>query len=162
MIRKLYAFLASTLFIATAFTFTEEGGNLAEKIALKLEQYRLTTPQEKVYLHFDKPYYMAGETMWFKGYLFDGTTHKIDSVSRVLYVDLIDNTKGKIIASRTLKCEGSTHGDFLLPDSLAEGVYHIRAYTNYMKNFSEDFFFHQDFKIWQGSIKNRLSDDNAL
>lgn len=162
MIRKLYALLASTLFIATAFTFTEEGGNLTEKIALKLEQYRLTTPQEKVYLHFDKPYYMAGETMWFQGYLFEGTTHKIDSVSRVLYVDLIDDTKGKIIASRTLKCEGSTHGDFLLPDSLAEGVYHIRAYTNYMKNFSEDFFFHQDFKIWQGSIKNRLSDDNAL
>jgi TonB-dependent SusC/RagA subfamily outer membrane receptor len=162
MIRKLYALLATTFIIATAFTFTEEGGNLTEKIAQKLEQYRLTTPQEKVFLHFDKPYYMAGETMWFQGYLFDGVAHKIDSVSRVLYVDLIDETKGKVIASKILKCEGSAHGDFLLPDSLAEGVYHIRAYTNYMKNFSEEFYFHQDFKIWQGSIKNRLSDDNAM
>ncbi|MEA5459047.1 TonB-dependent receptor plug domain-containing protein [Arcicella sp. LKC2W] len=162
MIRKLYAFLAITLFTATAFTFTEEGENLTEKIALKLEQYRLTTPQEKVYLHFDKPYYMAGETMWFQGYLFDGMIHKVDSVSRVLYVDLIDETKGKVIASRILKCDGSTHGDFVLPDSLAEGIYHIRAYTNYMKNYSEEFFFHQNFKIWQGSIKNRLSDENAL
>jgi hypothetical protein len=162
MIRKLYALLAISLFITTAFTFTEEGGNLTEKIIAKLEKYRQETPQEKVYLHFDKPYYMAGETMWFKGYLFDGINHRIDSVSRVLYVELIDDTKGKIIASRMLKCDGSTHGEFALPDSLAEGVYHIRAYTNYMKNYSEDFFFHQDFKIWQGSIKNRLSDDNAL
>jgi TonB-dependent SusC/RagA subfamily outer membrane receptor len=161
MTRKFYALLALAFCITTAFTFTQEGENLTEKILAKLEKYRLSTPQEKVYLHFDKPYYMAGETMWFKGYLFDGTTHKIDSVSRVLYVDLIDETQGKIIATRTLKCDGSTHGDILLPDSLAEGMYQIRAYTNYMRNFSEEFFFRQEIKIWQGSVKNRLSDANA-
>ena len=26
-------------------------------------------PQEKIYLHFDKAYYNAGETIWFKAYL---------------------------------------------------------------------------------------------
>jgi TonB-dependent SusC/RagA subfamily outer membrane receptor len=161
MTRKFYALLALAFCLTTAFTFTQEGENLTEKILAKLEKYRLSTPQEKVYLHFDKPYYMAGETMWFKGYLFDGITHKIDSVSRVLYVDLIDETQGKVIATRTLKCDGSTHGDILLPDSLAEGMYQIRAYTNYMRNFSEEFFFRQEIKIWQGSTKNRLSDANA-
>jgi TonB-dependent SusC/RagA subfamily outer membrane receptor len=161
MNQKFYAFLATTFLLTTAFTFTQEGETLTEKIIAKLEKYRLSTPQEKVYLHFDKPYYMAGETMWFKGYLFDGTTHKIDSVSRVMYVDLIDETQGKIIASRILNCDGSTHGDIALPDSLEEGVYQIRAYTNYMKNYSDEFFFHQDFKVYQGSIKNRLTDANA-
>jgi TonB-dependent SusC/RagA subfamily outer membrane receptor len=161
MNRKFYASLAIAFCITTAFTFTQEGENLTEKIIAKLEKYRVNTPQEKVYLHFDKPYYMAGETMWFKGYLFDGTSHKIDSVSRVMYVDLIDETNGKTIASRILNCDGSTHGDILLPDSLDEGVYQIRAYTNYMRNYSEEFFFHQDFKIYQGSIKNRLTDANA-
>jgi TonB-dependent SusC/RagA subfamily outer membrane receptor len=161
MNRKFYAFLAIAFCITTAFTFTQEGENLTEKIIAKLERYRVNTPQEKVYLHFDKPYYMAGETMWFKGYLFDGTSHKIDSVSRVMYVDLIDETNGTTIASRILNCDGSTFGDFLLPDSLDEGVYQIRAYTNYMRNYSEEFFFHQDFKIYQGSIKNRLTDSNA-
>jgi TonB-dependent Receptor Plug Domain len=161
MTRKFYALLALAFCITTAFTFTQEGETLTEKILAKLEKYRLSTPQEKIYLHFDKPYYMAGETMWFKGYLFDGITHKIDSVSRVLYVDLIDETQGKIIATRTLKCDGSTHGDILLPDSLAEGMYQIRAYTNYMRNFSEEFFFRQEIKIWQGSVRNRLSDVNA-
>lgn len=161
MNRKFYAFLAIAFCITTAFTFTHEGESLTEKIVAKLEKYRLSTPQEKVYLHFDKPYYMAGETMWFKGYLFDGATHKVDSVSRVMYVDLIDETQGKIIASRVLQCDGSTHGDILLPDSLDEGVYQIRAYTNYMRNYSDEFFFHQDFKVYQGSVKNRLTDSNA-
>ena len=161
MNRKFYASLAIAFCITTAFTFTQEGESLTEKIIAKLEKYRVSTPQEKVYLHFDKPYYMAGETMWFKGYLFDGTLHKIDSVSRVMYVDLIDETQGKIIASRKLNCDGSTHGDIALPDSLEEGVYQIRAYTNYMRNYSEEYFFHQDFKIYQGSVKNRLTDANA-
>jgi TonB-dependent SusC/RagA subfamily outer membrane receptor len=161
MNRKLYAFLAIAFCITTAFTFTKEGETLTEKIVAKLDKYRVNTPQEKVYLHFDKPYYMAGETMWFKGYLFDGIYHKIDSVSRIMYVDLINETNGKTIASRILNCDGSTHGDILLPDSLDEGVYQIRAYTNYMRNYSEEFFFHQDFKIYQGFIKNRLTDTNA-
>jgi TonB-dependent SusC/RagA subfamily outer membrane receptor len=161
MNQKFYAFLATAFFLTTAFTFTQEGETLTEKIIAKLEKYRTNTPQEKVYLHFDKPYYMAGETMWFKGYLFDGTTHKIDSVSRVMYVDLIDETNGKTIASRILNCDGSTYGDIALPDSLEEGVYQIRAYTNYMRNYSDEFFFHQDFKVYQGSVKNRLTDANA-
>jgi TonB-dependent Receptor Plug Domain len=162
MTRKVYyALTGIILFISTAFTFSEEGKSITEKILLQLEKYRLNTPQEKLYLHFDKPYYMAGETMWFKGYLFDGSSHVIDSVSRVVYMDLVSETTGKIIANRVLRCDGSTHGDIALPDSLEEGVYHIRAYTNYMKNFSEDTFFNQDFKIWQGKNKSRLTDDKV-
>ena len=162
MTRTLYAVLVGIiLFICTAFTFTDEGKSLTEKILLQLEKYRLNTPQEKLYLHFDKPYYMAGETMWFKGYLFDGIQHNIDSISRVVYVDLVNETTGKIIANRVLKCEGSTHGDISLPDTLEEGLYHIRAYTNYMKNFSEETFFNQDFKIWQGKNKSRFTDDKV-
>lgn len=162
MTRKLYYVLTGIILLfSTALTFTDEGKSLTEKILLQLEKYRMNTPQEKLYLHFDKPYYMAGETMWFKGYLFDGIQHNIDSVSRVVYVDLINETTGKIIANRVLKCEGSTHGDIALPDSLEEGMYHIRAYTNYMRNFSEETFFHRDFKIWQGKNKSRLTDDKV-
>ena len=104
MTRKLYSVLTGIiLFVSTAFTFTDEGKSLTEKILLQLEKYRQNTPQEKLYLHFDKPYYMAGETMWFKGYLFDGIQHRIDSVSRVVYVDLVNETTGKIIANESGK-----------------------------------------------------------
>jgi TonB-dependent Receptor Plug Domain len=143
------------LVIFSAFTRLSDI-DLSEKIISKLNQYMLKKPQEKVYLHFDKPYYMAGETIWFKGYLFDATLNNIDSISRILYVDLIDPSEGKIVMHSTLKCEkGMTNGSFLLPENLDEKLYTIRAYTNYMKNFSEDWFFEKSLKIWQGSIKER-------
>ena len=161
MNRKLFTLLSLILITTSAFTFTEDGNDFIEKLVAKFEKYHHENPQEKVYLHLDKPYYMAGETIWFKGYLFDATYHRIDSVSRVLYVDLIDESKGKIIIQRTLKCDGSTFGDIALPDSLEEGSYQIRAYTSYMRNFSEEFFFRQEVKIWQGTTQNRLTESNA-
>ncbi len=154
-----YALAGIFLSISTAFTFTDDANDIIERIIAQLENYRQKSPQEKLYLHFDKSYYVAGETMWFKGYLFDGISHAVDSVSRVVYVDLINESTGKTIIKRMLKCLGSTHGDISLPDTLSEGVYHIRAYTSYMRNFSEELFFHQDFKVWQGSAKNQA--DNA-
>ncbi len=129
--------------------------SFSDKIITLLNQYILKTPQEKVYLHFDKPYYMAGETIWYKGYLFSAETHSIDSFSRVLYVDLIEPTTGKILIHNILRCEsGTTDGSFALPDSLAEGVYTVRAYTHFMKNYSDVWFFQKDIKIWQNSTKS--------
>jgi TonB-dependent SusC/RagA subfamily outer membrane receptor len=154
---KLRANSAITLvsIIFCAFTYLNQG-DISDKIIRLLTQHTLKVPQEKVYLHFDKPYYMSGETMWFKGYLFNAVSHSIDSVSRVLYVDLVDPAKGKVLIHNILRCEnGMTDGSFILPDSLAEKVYTVRAYTNYMKNFSEDWFFQKDVKIWQTSGKSK-------
>ena len=39
-------------------------------------------PQEKLYLHLDKPYYGAGESIWFKGYLINSITH-LDNTRRI-------------------------------------------------------------------------------
>ena len=155
MSHRFLKYLIAPIFSVIAFSFFSEGDQLTQKIIAKLDSYKLNRPQEKVFLHFDKPYYMAGETIWFKGYLFDGVNHVIDSVSRVLYVDLIQLNDGKIVFSTKLKAEGSTHGNISLPDSLKEGMYSIRAYTNYMRNFSDEFFFHKDFKIWSGMEKNK-------
>ncbi len=59
----------------------------------KLKQYSLRHPQEKVYLHHDKPYYALGETIWFKSYVVDAQSHRPSTLSGVLYVDLIDQNK---------------------------------------------------------------------
>jgi hypothetical protein len=153
---KLFSALIA-LAIFSLFAFSDE--DLIGKLVAKLEKYTLNAPQEKVYLQLDKPYYMAGETIWLKGYLFEARSHAVDSVSKVLYVDLVVQEKGKIIYQRILKCEsGMTHGDIALQNSLPEGMYRLRAYTNYMKNFSDNFFFTKDIKIWQGSMDNRVDD----
>jgi hypothetical protein len=105
-------------------------------------------PQEKVFLHLDKPYYVAGDTLWFKAYLQDAATHKIDSASRVLYVDLLNLETNKLIRHLSIPVLGTGTGAITLSDTLTQGNYALRAYTNYMRNFSEEFFFHQKIKIW--------------
>jgi hypothetical protein len=148
MKRQTYLLVFALLGLFSAFTNI---GDISEKIITQLSRYIRENPQEKVYLHLDKPYYMAGETMWYKGYLFDAMGHGVDSFSRVLYVDLVDAAEGKVLIHNTLKCvSGMTDGSFKLPDSLAEKIYTVRAYTNYMRNFSEDWFFQKPVKIWQG------------
>jgi hypothetical protein len=139
----------------TSLTISNTNDELIKKIITKFNTYLRQAPEEKVYLHFDKPYYMAGETMWFKSYLFDATLHGIDSVSRILYVDLIQPENGKILKHLALKCtSGTASGDIRLDEKLPEGIYTLRAYTQYMRNFSEDFFFKKEVKIWQKKENN--------
>ena len=46
-------------------------------------------PQEKVYLHLDKAYYSAGETIWFKAYL--AADNLPEAFSTTLYAELLDD-----------------------------------------------------------------------
>jgi hypothetical protein len=105
-------------------------------LALKL--YRM---QEKVYIQTDKPYYYPGERVWLKAYMNYRTLDLIDSLSSVLYVELISSDK-KILQTRRVFIDGgSGEGSINLPDKLSPGNYILRAYTNWMLNYpSEELF----------------------
>lgn len=124
------------------------------KIVEKFLAYQAKRPIEKVFLHLDKPYYATGDDIWFKGYLVDGLNLSLDSsISRVMYVELM-NADHKLIERHMLPIpEGIANGDFHLPDSLPQGNYLVRAYTNYMKNTGEDFFFTKEISVFDPSAK---------
>lgn len=162
MNKKLLPLLIFSALFFFAFRSTQNTDDLLEKIATQLKKYSTTSPQEKVYVHLDKPYYRMGETIWMKAYLFDGIGHAVDSVSRILYIDLINPSNGTVVTTRKLLCKGTAVGEIALPDTLQEGNYTIRAYTNYMRNFSEDFFFQHNFQLWNASSDNSLSKQKSL
>ncbi|MBX2915858.1 MAG: carboxypeptidase-like regulatory domain-containing protein [Cyclobacteriaceae bacterium] len=104
---------------------------------LKLEN---TSPLEKVYTHTDKPYYYPGENIWMKAYMNYSQPGFRDSLSKVLYLELINPSK-EIIQHRVVKIEnGWAATDFILPPNLPAGNYMLRAYTNWMRNFGEQCF----------------------
>ena len=98
------------------------------------------TSKEKIYVHLDKPYYYPGETIWFKGYVkFDNPA--IDSLSGVVYAELID-PHDRVVLAKTLKIDsGSFYNDFVLSDTLQRGNYYLRAYTNFDRNFGDENLF---------------------
>jgi hypothetical protein len=123
----------------------------------KLKRYLTDHVKEKTYLHFDKPYYAAGDTIYFKAYVTMGERHELSQISGVLHADLI-NTKNKIDQSILLKItNGVAWGDFTLPDSLPKGEYHVRAYTNWMRNDGENNFFGQVIPVGS-ALDNKVSE----
>jgi hypothetical protein len=140
-----FIFVASIL-----FSFLPSDTPLDRLIA-GFQKYLDELPQEKVYLHFDRPYYASGETIWFKAYLTAGVFHLKSSLSRTLYVELI-NEEGELVRQlKLLSADGSAPGNIVLSDTLKSGNYLVRAYTHWMKNTGEDYFFHRRIKIWNGS-----------
>ncbi|WP_353722713.1 TonB-dependent receptor plug domain-containing protein [Dyadobacter sp. 676] len=147
-----YAFIAAITLLITAFQ--SSGEDFIQFISNKLHRYREVLPVEKAYLHLDKPYYVTGDTLWFKAYLTEGSLHLADSASNLLYVDLIEQHSGRNAALKRVQMTGGIgRGEFVLNDSLPPGAYTIRAYTNWMRNASEDFFFRKNVYVFNHEEK---------
>lgn len=94
---------------------------------------------EKIYIHTDKPYYYSGETVWMKGYVNYSSPYFRDSLSTVVYAELLLAKSKKSLQQLALEIDsGSFQGDFILPDTLKPGDYFIRAYTNWNRNYGDD------------------------
>jgi len=103
--------------------------------------------QEKVYLHTNKPNYNLGDTLWFKAYITQGSRNLLSKISGSVYVDLI-NEKDSVYRSMRLPiAEGIASGDLILGDDCLAGIYRIRAYTQWMRNKSPDYFFDKSFTV---------------
>ncbi|MDP3466840.1 MAG: TonB-dependent receptor plug domain-containing protein [Daejeonella sp.] len=152
--KKYFIIIFSMLFSALMLGFIIEDEPL-KKILTQIEKYRLQFPQEKVHLHLDKPYYAIGDNIWFKAYVVNAEKNELSNLSKILYVELI-NDKDSIKKSLKIPLEmGLTWGDFTLSDSLREGNYRIRAYTTWMRNFGEEYFFDKTITIGN-SISNTV------
>ncbi len=132
------------------------------EVVEKFQKFNSQFPQEKVYVHTDKPKYFTGEDVWFKAYLINAQFIGSDPMSNVLRVELID-PQNRIIDERLLKVvNNGSYGDFKLADSLAAGRYTIRAYTNWMRNFDSDFFYRYDFQVEANQSEESQSSRDGL
>jgi TonB-dependent SusC/RagA subfamily outer membrane receptor len=133
-----------------------------ERIARLLETFYENFPQQKIYLSLDKPAYMAGQTIWYKAYVLDATTHLPADLSKNMIVE-VSNSFGNNILTQLCKIEnGYSRGDFHLPDTIAEGIYEIRAYTNWMRNFGDEFFFRRQFNVWNPVYASKIYRDDKI
>ncbi|MDB5141681.1 MAG: hypothetical protein JWQ66_394 [Mucilaginibacter sp.] len=118
-----------------------------DQIAKSFNQYQQATAQEKVFIHTDKSTYLPGEILWFKVYCVEADTHKPFNLSKVVYVDVLDNNKNALLQAKIAMKNGVGSGSLYIPVSVSNGSYKLRAYTNWMKNFSPDYYFEKQVNI---------------
>ncbi|MEO0338971.1 MAG: MG2 domain-containing protein, partial [Bacteroidota bacterium] len=109
---------------------------------------------EKIYTQTDRPLYFPGETIWFKASVVD-EANQVSSKSDFLYVELIA-PNGAVVQNLKLGIqEGYAYGDFTIPRTWVGGIYQLKMYTNWMRNFGKDGTFSKEITI-QKVVKPRL------
>ncbi|MFZ1807608.1 MAG: TonB-dependent receptor plug domain-containing protein, partial [Cyclobacteriaceae bacterium] len=137
-----------------------EVGNATVRIFPKLSGWsKYKRMQEFAYLQTDKPYYYPGERIWMKASMLYRDNELLDSLSKVLYVELI-NEKKICVAREYLNIDSAFATGYLdLPDSTSKGNYFLRAYTNWMRNYGSETFFVKPLPIL--NITDKVLDENV-
>ncbi len=147
-LKKLRVLLAACLlgFGAWGASGFSTPADWTERIIQALEKFTNNYPQEKVYLHLDKDYYAAGETIWFSGYV---TLNDLPAYgARNLYAELRD-AKGVVVQKEmVLIYDGGAAGEFTLAENTKPGLYQLRAYTAWMLNFDTTFMFFKNIQVF--------------
>ena len=89
--RIVYIFLLMFLgiYIAVAQRSIDSLDSTRDRIFSRFEAEQ-ALHREKLFLHLSQPYYGAGDTIRFKAYLTDAVSHRPDTLSNFIYVDLAD------------------------------------------------------------------------
>lgn len=134
---KICIVTAAALFSTAGLTAQVNTDDIYTAFERQLASY----PQEKIYLHNDKPCYIAGEDIWFRAYLVDAFSHLADTTSRYVYVELIDRMDSLVTRVKLRPESGVFQGHIALSPELTGGSYMLRCYTRFMEARGEEYFF---------------------
>ncbi|MDZ7605653.1 MAG: carboxypeptidase-like regulatory domain-containing protein [Cyclobacteriaceae bacterium] len=112
-----------------------------------LKRYQLPAEGEKVFIHHDKPSYISGQSIWWKGYIVNMATNARVPGPGLLQITLSDPS-GKSIVKKSFKIhDGIAEGVLDLPPDLKSGVYNLNANTGYMTDINDQFAFEEKLTI---------------
>jgi hypothetical protein len=135
------------IFLLTVIHAITVKGQVLPGVQNSFSQYNLNTLQEKLFVHTDKSAYTAGELIWFKIYAVEGTDHRPLDLSKVAYVEVLDNNQNAVMQAKISMKNGTGSGSIYVPVTLTSGNFLLRAYTSWMKNFSPDYYFYKKLVI---------------
>ena len=119
----------------------------ADSLQNQFINYQLHHLQEKIYIHTDKNFYLPNELCWFKIYLVDAFFNKPSNISKIAYLELLDNRNKVVFQTKIAINNGLDQGSFQIPSSLSTGTYTLIAYTNWMKNFNSELYFSKPISV---------------
>ncbi len=137
------------IFLLTLFSLTAQEGapDFSTTTYDGFVHYYQQGIAEKVYVQTDKPYYSAGEDIWFKGYVVNAITHTPTDLNGFMYVELTDRRDSVMTRVKVKPDSCGYHSNMQIPNTLSAGDYTLTAYTYWMRNWDEAYFFRKKIKI---------------
>lgn len=164
-LRKFLFVLLSSVTITHLSAFAQRDSIALTTIIEKTSKLTNDHPTEKIYLHFDKPYYAVNDTIWFKAYV-TIDLHQLTPLSRILYVDIISEQNQLINELKLQLVNGMASSYIALSPMYAKrGNYRLRAYTRWMRNSDEAYFFNRTISVGStdpGQVIPRISFKNSI
>jgi hypothetical protein len=140
---KMLLFLLGFLFTVPALAQSDALGS----VQTRADTWQQVVLQEVTFVHTDKSFYLAGEVLWCRLYCVDAISHRPSGVSKLAYVELLDQDNKPVLQGKIALVKGLGEGSFYIPPSVPTGSYLLRAYTSWMKNFGPESFFTQPLTI---------------
>lgn len=154
---KIFFALLIFNFVLSLQAFAQQDSTILKTIINQTKRLSDEQPIEKVYLHFDKPYYAVADTIWFKAYV---TTeqNQPSPLSKIVYVE-VWNAQDSLMQTLKLPVKESfAYGNLTLNmQNYKQGNYRVRAYTLWMLNFSDAYFFTKNITIGEAIDKQLLT-----
>jgi hypothetical protein len=113
--------------------------------------------KETAWLQANRDIYLSGEEIYFKVSLLEYDTYHPSVLSKNIRLELTD-VNGNSIIRKNLELENSKIFDKItLPVNIKTGKYYLRAYSNWMRNFSEDDFSELELRVLHTEDANQDS-----
>ena len=130
-----------------------EDAPVPDSLVLRYNSYSSWCTPEKVYLHYDRSCYTAGETIWFKGWVRDASPYTFLQPSNFLYAEVLDALGNAVVRVKIKRTGDGFPGYIELPDNLETGYYTLRAYTLWQLNSGREYLFNDRIRIIGGKGK---------
>lgn len=122
----------------------------AQNFEKNLQTYAKNFTEERIYMHYDKPAYAPGETVWFKMYLMQ-TIFPADQ-SKTVYIDWSDVNGKLLLHTISPVQDGTAIGQFDIPSNYKGQYLHVKAYTKWMLNFDSAFLYNKELRVLSDGV----------
>jgi hypothetical protein len=135
----------TALFLCLANYAISQNNELAD-VLKKFNTHSRDNLHEKIYIHTDKETYLSNEIMWIKAYSVSEMLHMPMALSKVVYIELIDASGASTLQKKIELIDWKGKGSIDI-SRMVTGAYRLRAYTRWMMNYDESYFFEKDITV---------------
>lgn len=95
---------------------------------------------EQISIATDREIYFSGEPVWYKLNCIKTGSDEPSYLSKVAYLELLTLNDSPVSQYKLYLKNGENDSRIIIPDTLSTGLYIIKGYTNWLKNFGSEKF----------------------